>query len=110
MPRLRFGVMTLQNLPYHAMVARWRQLDALGFDSVWLGDHFVDPFCPAEPWFEGWTLLGALAAQTRRIRVGTLVSSLTLRNTAMLARHAMTADHVSGGRFELGIGAAGQTL
>ena len=102
--------MTLQNLPYAAMIERWRQLDALGFDSVWLGDHFVDPFCPAEPWLEGWTLLGALAAQTTRIRVGTLVSSLTLRNPAMLARHAMTADHVSGGRLELGIGAAGRPL
>jgi hypothetical protein len=93
LPKLSFGIMTLQNLPYASMVERWRQLDALGFDSVWLGDHFVDPFRPNEPWYDGWTLL-ALATHTTRIRIRTLVSSITLRNPALLAKEAMPVDHI----------------
>lgn len=107
---LRFGIITLQNLPFATMVERWQLLDKLGIDSVWLGDHFVDPFAPDEPWFDGWTLLAALAGYTHSIRLGTLVTSITLRNPALLARQAMTVDHISGGRLELGIGPAGRPL
>jgi alkanesulfonate monooxygenase SsuD/methylene tetrahydromethanopterin reductase-like flavin-dependent oxidoreductase (luciferase family) len=92
------------------MIERWRYLEALGFDLVWLADHFVNPNDPAQPWFEGWTLLGALAAQTNRIRVGTLTTNASLRHPAMLARQALTVDHVSGGRLDLGIGAGGAPL
>lgn len=102
---LRFGIMVIQNLPYPDMVAHCQLVEALGFDSVWIGDHFVDPYVPAGYWFEAWTLLAALAVETRRIRLGTLVASITLRNPALLARQAMTIDHISNGRLELGIGA-----
>ena len=102
---LRFGIMVLQNLPYPEMVEHCQHLESLGVDSVWIGDHFVDPYVPAGYWFEAWTLLAALAAVTRRIRLGTLVASITLRNPALLARQAMTIDHISNGRLELGIGA-----
>lgn len=102
---LRFGIMALQNLPYPEMVEHCQHLEALGFDSVWIGDHFVDPYVPAGYWFEAWTLLAALAAETKRIRLGALVASITLRNPSLLARQAMTIDHISNGRLELGIGA-----
>lgn len=70
-------------------------------------DHFVNPFFPSEPFLDGCTLLSALATHTRRIRLGTIVTNISLHNPAVLAKQALTVDHVSGGRLELGIGAGG---
>jgi len=83
--------------------------EAAGFDQVTVMDHFyqirgVGP--ETEPMLEAWTTLGALAARTSRIRLGTLVTGVTYRNPAMLAKIATTLDVISGGRAVLGIGAA----
>ncbi len=80
-----------------------------GFDSVWVMDHLyqianVGP--PTDPMFEAYTLLGALAARTRKVSLGTMVTGVTYRNPALLAKQVTTLDIVSGGRAILGIGAA----
>lgn len=102
---IRYGICTDQSLPYRTLVDRWKYYEELGFDSIWDCDHFNRPSSPSDPYFEGWTLLAALAAATDRIRVGVLVASNTFRHPALVAQQAITIDHISGGRLELGLGA-----
>jgi F420-dependent oxidoreductase-like protein len=80
-----------------------------GFASVWVMDHFwqLPPLGgPDEPILEAYTLLGALAARTERVDLGTLVTGVTYRNPALLAKMVTTLDVISHGRAVLGIGAA----
>lgn len=80
-----------------------------GFDSLWVMDHFYQIGAVgrrSEPMLEGYTLLGALAARTSRASLGTMVTGVTYRNPALLAKMATTLDVISSGRAVLGIGAA----
>src|SRR5437764_15459661 len=80
-----------------------------GFDSVWVMDHYYQiPFVgrPEEPMFECYAMLSALAARTQRARLGAMVTGVTYRNPAFLAKVVTTLDIVSAGRAILGIGAA----
>ena len=88
----------------HAVAA-----DQSGFESLWVMDHFWQlPALggPDEPILEAYTLLGALAARTSRVQLGTLVAGVTYRNPALLAKMITTLDIISKGRAILGIGAA----
>ncbi|HET7686441.1 MAG TPA: TIGR03560 family F420-dependent LLM class oxidoreductase [Candidatus Limnocylindria bacterium] len=87
-------------------VAVAQQAERLGFESVWLFDHFhTVPRPTDELTFESFTALAALAALTERVHLGQIVICNGFRNPALTAKMASTVDAISGGRFELGIGA-----
>jgi len=80
-------------------------VERLGFDSVWLYDHLLPVPPSPSPSLEAWTSLAGLAHATKRVRLGTMVTSISFRNPAHLAKMASTLDGLSGGRLEFGLGA-----
>ena len=94
---------------FDEVVERATAAEETGFDSVWVMDHFyqLPPMGgPPAPMLDAYTLLGALAARTERVRLGAMVTGVTYRNPAHLAKIVTTLDIISGGRAILGIGAA----
>jgi probable F420-dependent oxidoreductase len=80
--------------------------DAMGVDSIWTWDHFFPLYGdPEEAHLECYTLLAAMSQRSRHARLGALVTCVTYRNPNLLADMARTIDHLSGGRFVLGVGA-----
>src|SRR5438445_13824507 len=93
--------------------AKWRKAveievlaEELGYDSVWVYDHFHNVPVPAhEAMFECWTTMAAISQRTSRIRLGQMVGCAPYRSPALLAKITSTVDVISGGRLDWGIGA-----
>ena len=105
---MRFGLDVAQHhLAWEELLDRVRFAEDAGFDGAWVFDHFTPLYgASTGPCLEAYTLLAALAARTSRIRLGALVTGMTYRHPSVLATEAVTVDQVSGGRLELGVGAA----
>ncbi len=111
--KLSFGIKTApQNTTYEGMLRVWQEADTVPImEHAWLFDHFMPLGAdPTGPCLEGWTLLAALAAQTKRLRVGIMVTGNTYRHPAVLANMGATVDIISGGRLDFGIGAGWNEL
>ncbi len=92
---------------YQSLCEAAQQLDVLGFDSVWVWDHYVSWNDPYEPVLECWTTLAALAQATHWIRLGPLVANVVNRHPGRLAKVSATLHEIADGRSELGLGAGG---
>ena len=110
--RVSFGVTPIQTgVDFDHIREVVLRAEELGYDSVWLNDHFFTSKLfhplppPTAPFYEPWVTLSALAALTRRVRIGTLCSNVSFRNPALLAKMSACLDVISGGRLELGLGA-----
>ncbi len=100
------GIQTPSQKPWAELASEWTWLDGIStVDNLWLADHYVPPFKLDGPIFEAWTALAGLAMATTRVRLGILVSCNTFRHPPLLAKEAVTVDHISNGRLEFGLGA-----
>lgn len=103
----QFGVhLGIQNASVEELRTLWKYLDTAGVDWISLWDHLYEapPAGGTQPHFEAFSMLGALAVDTLRARIGCLVFCSQYRNIGIVAKGAISVDHLSGGRFELGMG------
>ena len=116
-PGMLFSFWANVGNPWSVVLDGCKHAEATGWDGIWVADHFmpnIEGFAGEEdeaelgPVMEAWTIIGALGAAVPRVRIGTMVTGNTYRHPAVLANMAATADHISGGRIVLGIGAGWQ--
>ena len=101
---LRFQTIIIPTGGWPEFLEKFIHAEEVGFDLAGTGDHFVDWTNPPSPWYELWTTLTAVACNTTTLRISPMVAQIPLRNPAMFAREALTLDHISNGRLEIGLG------
>jgi len=101
----RFCIVLGQRASWPEMLVRTRDTESLGFDGLFLVDHFFGLKDVSDPTHEAYTMLAALAPFTQNMRLGIMVSGNSYRNPALLLKQAITVDHISGGRVDFGVGA-----
>ncbi|RFZ02987.1 Limonene 1,2-monooxygenase [Mycobacterium marinum] len=102
---MRISVEFHLSFEYSALQQLRQAADHFGFEGIWDYDHFCGPAELAEPTFEGWTTLAAMAAVTQRTRIVPLVTGVIYGHPAILAKRAVTVDHICVGQLNFGIGA-----
>jgi F420-dependent oxidoreductase-like protein len=94
-----------EGVTWEQWLAIARACEDAGIDALFRSDHYISFFRPQQAGsLDAWTTLAGIAAVTTKLRLGTLVSPVTFRHPSLLARAAVTVDHISGGRVEIGIG------
>jgi alkanesulfonate monooxygenase SsuD/methylene tetrahydromethanopterin reductase-like flavin-dependent oxidoreductase (luciferase family) len=102
---VRLGALVLPEHPGRSAFDVWRRVADLGFRHAWTLDHLSWRTLADRPWFDAMTTLAGAASCTTGIGLGVLVATPNFRHPVLTAKHAMALDHLSGGRFVLGVGA-----
>lgn len=102
---MRFGILVPQTGPWPVLLEHCLEVERLGYESLWIGDHYFLDALPQFELLEAMTVLGAIAVSVPRLRLGAMTTNIIYRNPAVIAKQAATIDQMSGGRFELGLGA-----
>ena len=99
-----FGATIVQVVPYSLLRDDFVFVESIGLDNAWVIDQFWIDGAPEVPLLEAWTTLAAVAVDTQRIRVGSMVTNVANRNPGILAKSILTVDQVSGGRVDVAVG------
>jgi len=101
---VRFGATICQVVPFSLVRDDFVFAESIGLDNAWVIDQFGIDGMPEVPLLEAWTTLAGLARETERIRIGAMVTNVSMRNPGVLAKSILTVDQISGGRVEAVLG------
>jgi len=104
---MRIGVLLLPADPWPETIRMAQRVEELGYDHLWTYDHLSWRRYRDQAWHSTYPWLTGVAAHTNTIRLGTMVSNPNVRHPLILAKDATTIDHISNGRFTIGVGAGG---
>ena len=101
---VRFGATIVQVVPFRLLRDDFIFAESIGLDNAWVIDQFGIDGAPEVALLEAWTTLAALARETERIRIGSMVTNVAMRNPGVLAKSILTVDQVSDGRVDAAVG------